>query len=110
MAYPIVKISYVHNVFVRMMHFEKANDHELSHKHEFDHITFLASGTLKVLANGKETIFKAPQLIYIKKDVVHELFALEDNTVASCIHTINVTDNMVSPDMVPNGIDSEQST
>lgn len=107
MAYPIVKISYVHNVFVRMMHFEKANDHELSHKHEFDHITFLASGSLKILTNGEETIFKAPHLIYIKKDVVHELFALEDNTVASCIHAITPTSNIVSPDMVPNGVQLE---
>jgi hypothetical protein len=38
---------------------------------------------------------------------VHELVALEDNTVAYCIHALrdgNGVDDIVSPDMVPSGV------
>jgi quercetin dioxygenase-like cupin family protein len=104
---PQVKIGCVANLFSRMMHFKKAGDIELGHTHSFDHLTLLASGTLKVTANGKETVFEAPNMIYINKDVRHELVALEDNTVAYCIHALrdgNGVDDILDPEMIPNGV------
>jgi hypothetical protein len=51
--------------------------------------------------------FEAPYMIYIKKDKMHELVALEPNTVAYCIHALRIgegVDDIVDPDMVPEGV------
>lgn len=102
---PLIKIGYTGNVYSRMMHFVKVGDVELGHTHEFDHLTLLAKGSLRVKANGQETVFIAPHMIWIKKDVQHELIALEDDTVAYCIHAIHDSSgNIISPDMVPRGV------
>ena len=57
--------------------------------------------------DGKESIFVAPQMIYIKAEKMHELTALEDNTVAYCIHTLrdgNGVEDILDPTMIPEGI------
>ena len=91
------------------MHFKKVGDLELGHTHPFDHLTLLASGSLKVIVDGAETVFKAPHMIYIRKDKVHELIALEDNTVAYCIHALrdgNGVDDILDPAMIPTGVNA----
>jgi quercetin dioxygenase-like cupin family protein len=89
------------------MHFEKAGDTEIGHTHPFDHLTLLASGSVKLTVEEKETIFKAPHMIYIHKDKVHKLEALEDNTVAYCIHALrdgNGVDDILDPASIPEGV------
>jgi len=88
MAYPKIDIGQVANVFIRMMTFEKVGDVEDGHTHDFDHVTLLSKGSLKVISDGKESVFIAPHMIFIKKDKHHHLIALEDGTIASCIHGI----------------------
>lgn len=107
MSYPKINLGCVANVFSRQMHFEKTGDTELGHTHPFDHLTLLAAGSLKVTVESKETVFKAPHMIYIHKDKVHELVALEDNTVVYCIHALrdgNGVDNILDPAMIPEGV------
>jgi len=102
-----VKIGCVSNLYSRMMHFEKAGDTEHTHTHQFDHLTLLASGSVKCVTNGKETVFKAPHMIYIKKDAEHAFTALEDNTVAYCIHAMRIgerIEDIVDPSMIPEGV------
>lgn len=109
MPYPKINIGCVANLYSRQMHFEKAGDVEHGHTHPFDHLTLLASGSLKVTVEGKETVFKAPHMIYIHKDKNHELVALEDNTVAYCIHALrdgNGVDDILDPNMIPEGVDA----
>ena len=99
--------SCVANLFSKQMHFAKAGDVEIGHKHEFDHLTLLAHGTLKVTVNGESTTFTAPHMIFIHKDYRHELTALEDNTVAYCIHALRKgdgVDDIIDEDMIPKGI------
>jgi hypothetical protein len=103
-----VNIGCVANLFSRQMHFEKAGDIEHGHTHSFDHLTLLANGKLKIIVEGKESVFVAPQMIYIKAEKMHELVALEDNTVAYCIHALRIgedVDDIVDPSMVPEGVD-----
>ena len=105
---PHVKIGCVANLFSRQMHFKKAGDLEHGHTHPFDHLTLLASGSLRVTVNGNTTDFKAPHMIYIKAEYNHELVALEDNTVAYCIHALrngNGVDDILDPESVPLGVD-----
>lgn len=104
---PKTKIAYVANLFSRMMLFEKAGDIEPGHCHQFDHLTMLAKGSLKVTVDGQTSDFVAPHMIYIQKDKIHELVALEDDTIAYCIHALRSNDDtgdILDPTMIPNGI------
>lgn len=107
MSQPIVHIGCVANLFSRMMNFEKVGDIEIGHAHQFDHLTLLAKGKLKVTVEGQSTDFTAPHMIYIHKDKIHELEALTDETVAYCIHALRDKDNneILDPSMIPNGVD-----
>ncbi len=106
MSQPIVHIGCVANLFSRMMHFAKAGDTEIGHTHQFDHLTLLAKGKLKVTVEGISTEFTAPHMIYIKADKVHELVALTDETVAYCIHALRDKENneIIDPSMIPTGV------
>lgn len=107
MNYPEIKIGCVANLYSRMMHFKKSGDIEYGHKHPFDHLTLLASGSIKITADGVESTFQAPHMIYIHKNKNHELVALEDNTVAYCIHALrngNGVDDILDPSMIPAGV------
>jgi quercetin dioxygenase-like cupin family protein len=104
---PHVQIGCVANLFSRQMHFKKAGDIEHGHTHPFDHLTLLAAGSLRVTVNGKATDFTAPHMIYIKAEFNHELVALEDNTVAFCIHALrkgNGVDDIIDPASIPAGV------
>lgn len=86
------------------MFFKNKGDIEHGHHHNFDHATLVAHGSVLVRAKGKETVFKAPMLIWIAKDVQHELVALEDNTVCACIHGLrDKYGDIVDVSMVPEG-------
>lgn len=106
MNQPEINIGCVANLYSRMMHFKKVGDVEIGHTHQFDHLTLLAKGRLKVVVEGKESIFTAPQMIYIKADKVHELTALTDETVAYCIHALRdkETNDIIDPAMIPDGV------
>lgn len=101
---PKIKLAQVHGLFTRMMHFADAGDIEIGHKHQFDHATLVAHGSVLVRCKGKETVFKAPELIWIAAELEHELVAQEANTVCVCLHTTeSASSPIVSPDMIPAG-------
>jgi len=100
------------NVYTRMMFFEKAGHTEVGHHHEFDHATLISSGSVRVeiLSDTGEVIsskeFVAPTMVFIEKFKNHRIVALEDNTVAACIHALRTVDeNLIDPDFI---IDSSQ--
>jgi hypothetical protein len=97
---PEIKILAVSNVYSRLMHFKKAGDQEQGHYHEYDHGTLLASGRLlveKETPEGGTTVkeFIAPTFIMIEKGATHRLTALEDNTVATCIHALKTVEGEI---------------
>jgi len=115
MQAPVQAISCVSNVFIKQMTFVKAGDIEHGHTHCFDHVTLLSVGRLRLEALGTSTDFTAPQHIFIKAGVRHQLIALEDNTVAHCIHALRDGDrveDIIDPaslpvymqDMAPDGV------
>lgn len=90
-------------VWTRMIHFDKG-DVEGAHEHQFDHFTLLATGKLQINVEGRETIFEAPHMILIRAKKVHEYKALEDNTIAVCIHSLDPdikVGEIIDKDMVP---------
>lgn len=100
----------VSNLWVRMMHFKKAGDQNEGHEHNFDHITLLSKGSVEVDVEGQKTVFKAPHLIYITAGKRHFLKALEDDTIASCLHALRTgerEEDILDPSMVPAGINPQ---
>ena len=105
---PAISIGCVSNVYIRQMHFKKAGDKNDGHTHNHDHTTLLASGSVECSVNGNKTIFKAPVMIYIAKDKLHHFTALDDNTIAYCIHAIRDADgdnDIIAPSSIPAGVD-----
>jgi hypothetical protein len=103
---PSIQIMAVSNVYIRSMVFEKKGDTEIGHKHPYHHGTMLSSGSLLVKTEKGMKIFNAPSLIFIDKDLTHELIALEDNTVANCIHALrDVEGALIPPETIPEGVD-----
>lgn len=109
MTAPKTTMACVSNLWVRMMHFEKAGDHNVGHVHNFDHITLLSKGSVEVDVEGNKTTFKAPHMIYIAAGKRHFLTALEDGTVASCLHALRTgerEEDILDPSMIPAGVDN----
>jgi len=108
MTRPKVKISCSSNVYIEQLVFEKKGDCNIGHEHTFDHQTLLASGALEADVNGKISFFRAPHIIFIKAGVSHKFTALEDNTVAYCVHALrkgDAIDDIIDPADVPQGVD-----
>lgn len=104
---PDIKILAISNIYSRLMHFKLAGDYEQGHYHTYDHGTLLSSGKLlvEIIDDSGKTVeskeFVAPTFVYIDKNRIHKLTALEDNTVAVCIHALRTIDeDILSPDFL----------
>lgn len=106
--YPEQKITCVKNLWTRQMFFAKAGDANEGHVHNYDHITLLAHGSVRVHVDDKTTDFKAPHMIYIQAGKSHFIEALEDGTVAYCVHALRDanTEEIIDPDQIPLGVDA----
>ena len=106
MAAPKTTMACVSNLWVRMMHFEKAGDCNEGHSHNYDHITLLSKGRVSVDVNGVLTEFTAPHMIFIAAGKHHYITALEDDVVASCLHALkpDQVEQIVDPMMIPAGL------
>jgi quercetin dioxygenase-like cupin family protein len=111
MAYPDTKLSCAGNLWLRQMHFAKAGDANEGHVHNYDHMTLLAYGSVRVHVNGNTTDFKAPHSIFIQAGKSHFIEALEDDTVAYCVHALRDkdTEEILNADQIPNGVDAWRS-
>jgi quercetin dioxygenase-like cupin family protein len=101
MAAPEITIGIVSNVYSRQMTFVEAGDSEAGHTHNYDHITLLAKGSLRIDVEGESYEAIAPRMLFIHKDKRHTLTALEPGTVAYCIHAVRDkhTGDVVDPSM-----------
>lgn len=104
---PQVRIIAISNVYCRMMNFVNKGDVELGHYHTYDHGTLVSAGSLLVeMLEDDDTVlsskvFKAPSLIFVTKNKKHRLTALEDGTVAACIHAMrDIEGNILSSDFL----------
>jgi quercetin dioxygenase-like cupin family protein len=105
---PEVQMTCVSNLFMRSMHFKHAGDVEHGHAHIFDHVSLLTAGAAKITVEGVSKVFSAPHAIFIRKDWMHEIEALEDNTILICIHALRDgerVEDIVDPDsyIIPPG-------
>jgi quercetin dioxygenase-like cupin family protein len=108
MALPENRMTCVSNLWLRQMVFKNAGDANEGHKHNYDHITLLTTGSVRVHVGDKVSDFVAPQMIYIQKGKSHYIEALEDNTIAFCVHALRNkdTEDILEQDQIPLGIDA----
>ena len=77
-------------VYARQMALPK--DHfAVTHAHEYDHLSILASGRVIVEIDGNSEEFAAPACINISAGKHHRIVALEDS-VWFCVHATDETD------------------
>jgi hypothetical protein len=103
MIKPSIKIGCASNIFIRMILFHNKHDTETNIITDFDHIALLATGAVKVIVTDIETTFSAPHMFLIKKGILHEFCALEDNTTIYQVHTIKKmnSDDVLDPEQIP---------
>jgi quercetin dioxygenase-like cupin family protein len=108
MAKPENRFTCVSNLWLRQMVFKNAGDANDGHEHNYDHVTLLTTGSVRVHVEGKATDFVAPQMIYIIKGKSHFIEALEDNTIAFCVHALRDidTEDIIAQDQIPLGVDA----
>jgi len=108
---PKIKFATISNVWIKMMTFKNVGDFIPGHAHLFDHPTLVSQGSVEVEVAGEITKFTAPAIIYIEKEKIHKITALETNTVVCCIHALRKgtgVDDIISEDMIPKGINAHR--
>lgn len=88
MAEPTTYIDVAANVAIRMMHFQNAEDTHNGHIHNFDHLSILSNGSIRVEFNDGVQEYTAPCVITVPKLVRHKFIAKENNTILSCVHAV----------------------
>jgi quercetin dioxygenase-like cupin family protein len=90
---PEIRMNSGGNVFIRRMYFPKAGTIERGHSHTYDHVTFLERGKLGIIVAGRESVHTGPKMLKIVAGEEHTLVALEDDTIAYCIHALRDANN-----------------
>jgi hypothetical protein len=90
------ELGFFGNIWVRQNVLEKAGDGLGGHTHNFDHVSLVTKGSVKVEVEGSEPKeFKAPTFIVIRKDYKHKFTALEDDTNYYCVFALRDLDGNV---------------
>lgn len=77
------------NVWIRKLHWPKAGNIHAGHKHNHDHISLLAKGSVIAHIEGFEPVeYHAPDFIYVKAEHHHQFVALEDDTISFCVFAL----------------------
>lgn len=63
----------------------------VQHKHKFDHLSILASGSIELMVDGKRKIITAPACLTIEANKHHGVKSITD-VVWYCIHATSCTD------------------
>ena len=100
------ELGYFGNIWVRQNNMELAGESFAGHKHKFDHVTLLASGSVEVeVAGNPPKQFKAPTFIIIRKEHEHKMTALTDDVLYYCVFALRNLDGEPIEDMVSETVD-----
>lgn len=77
-------------VFIKQMPFPRRGDAIPAHSHKYAHHTLIARGRARVWGDEQDLgEFGEGQAVYVAAGVEHLFLALEDNTLAYCIHNLH---------------------
>ena len=63
----------------------------VQHKHNFDHLSILASGSIELVVDGEKSVIHAPACLTIAANKHHGVKSLTD-VVWYCVHATDCTD------------------
>lgn len=96
-------LGYFGNIWVRQNHLLKDGDNGGGHEHNFDHVTLLCKGKVRVeVENNAPKEFTAPTFIVIRKEHKHKITALEDDTIYYCVFALRNIDGEIVDDIYGN--------
>lgn len=103
------KIAIQHNIFVKQMDFDGANVTYCGHHHDYDHVTMVASGRVRVKFGAvpfaglpeEEKEYEAVSMFVTRAFRTHEITALEPDTSVCCIHALRTKDGEIFEPDVP---------
>lgn len=84
-----------------------ANHVLVQHKHKFDHLSILASGSVELMVDGEKSIIHAPACLTIKANKHHGVRSLT-NVVWYCIHASDCLDEHEIDEVLIEPADSKQ--
>lgn len=83
------------DVFIKQMPFPKRGDAIPAHSHKYAHHTLIARGRCRVWGDGADLgEYAEGQAVYIAAGMMHLFVALEDDTLAYCIHNLHGSDSV----------------
>jgi quercetin dioxygenase-like cupin family protein len=86
---PFPDIHYVAgNVYAKLLIMENAGDYVISHEHNYDHLSLLATGHVRVTVDDVATVYTAPTAVTVKAGAKHKIEALSSNVLWYCVHAI----------------------
>ena len=99
-------ISVVNNVFVKQMVFVSAGQRAITHAHVYDHQMLLAAGSMTLIVDDIRRDYCAPAILLILAGKHHGIQALEDGTVAYCIHAMTNGETLDEADPIVVGAEN----
>jgi len=75
-------------VFAKEWRAHRVGDYIEQHRHSFDHLSYLAVGSVEVEVEGKVSRYDAPTGINIRAHKNHKVTALTKDVLWLCIHAI----------------------
>lgn len=80
-------------VFIKQMLLPRRGDAIPAHSHKYAHHTLIARGRARVWGDSRDLgEYAEGEAVYIAAGVQHLFLALEDNTLAYCIHNLHGAD------------------
>ena len=79
----------------------------VQHKHKFDHLSILASGSIELMVDGERSVVHAPACLTISAGKHHGVKSLTD-VVWYCIHATECTDEDEIDEVLIADVDPQQ--
>jgi hypothetical protein len=98
-----VQHHFIGGVYAKELTMDSIMDCVTSHKHNYDHMSILATGSVEINVDGVRSIVIAPAVLNIAAGKRHSVTPLETPVKWFCIHRTDVTD----PDLVDNELSAE---
>lgn len=101
--------AYQHNIYLKQMDFDDSNQVYHGHHHEYDHVTMVARGRVRVtfsevpFAGIPEEVkeYSAVSMFITRSFRLHTIVSLEPNTTVCCIHAVRTKDGKILEPDIP---------
>lgn len=81
-------------LYFRSVLLTNAGDVVTQHTHDYDHATYIGSGSVKLYVDGIEQAdYLAGRAVKVEANKKHHFVALEPNTRLTCVHIVERAEN-----------------